>query len=324
MTPPANDAPPQRPRPAARTAVAATFYAVVICALAWFLGRLDYGVLLSLDLGEGYLLAALFAGCLHRFMLPGVWVLMLRSLGQQVRHYPSYNAVYAKGWIGRYLPGKVAMVAVRVYLADQLGASRAAVAVSSIAELGTQMLVALLAGMVGLAFVPEGVPLLDRARPVAWIVGGAVALALWPPFFNAVARVGTRLLRRSTEGVPAVGARTLARAFLGYAVASVVLGAQALLVAAAVDPAALAYPVFVWGALHLAVGLGMALIIAPAGLGARDAVYLGLLSLVLAPEAAVAAVVLTRLLDVVVDIAFYVGSSIWHRSAARHTPEEEQ
>lgn len=304
---------PERSASKARAAVAAVFYGLVIAVLAWYLSRIDFRALFRLDLGEGYLLAALLVGCAQRFMLPAVWVLMLRSLGQPVRNYPGYNAVYAKGWIGRYLPGKVAMVAVRVYLAETLGASRAAIAVSSIAELGTQMLVALVAGLVGLTFVPGNVPVLEQVRPLAWIAGGVLVLLLWPPFFNAVVRTATRFLRRAPEGVPAVGARTLVWAGAGYALVSLVTGAHAVLVAAAVDPVVLGHPVFVWGAFHLAGGLGMVLLFAPSGLGAREGVYLALLSMLLAPEAAIAVVVLSRLLDVLVDVAFYGLSHLWQR-----------
>ncbi len=311
------DAPgPAQRAPASRRILAAVFYAVVAGVLGWYLSRLDYAVLGRLELGWGYLAAALCVGCAQRFLLPVIWVLMLRSLGQRVRQYASYNAIYARGWIGRYLPGKVAMVAVRVYLAETVGASRAAIAVSSVAELGAQLLVAVIIGLVGLAFLPEDVPVLEEVRPVAWVLGGVLVLVLWPPFFNAVSRVGMRLLRRGGE-VPAVGARTLGWAAAGYAAVSLVNGLHAVLVAAAVDPAAFDHAFFIWGAIHLAGALGMALLFAPSGIGAREGVYLGLLVTFLSPEAALAVAVLSRLMDVAADAVFYALSLLFERWSRR-------
>lgn len=306
-----------RPRSLARRLVALAFYGAVAAALVWYLRQLDYAALARIEIDWSWLAAAAFVGCAHRFMQPVVWALMLRSLGHRVTHYATYNSVYAKGWVGRYLPGKVSMVAVRVYLAETLGASRIVIGIAGVAEIGVQILVGLSAGLVGITFMPTDIPALAELEPLAWAAAGVLALVLFPPVFNGALRAGMRLLRRSDQAPPAVGPRTLVSACAGYGAASLLAGLHAVLVAAAIDPVAFEHPIFLWGAIHLAASLGMLVVVAPSGLGAREGVYLALCTAVFAPEAALGIVVLSRLMDLVVDALFYIASVAWERLSRR-------
>ncbi len=304
-----------RPARSRRGLVTLLFYVLVATLLAWFVRGLDWQALGRIELGWGYLAGATVVGLAQRMMLPLVWVWIVRDLGVTVRRYPDFNFVYAKAWLGRYLPGKVAMVAARVYFAEELGASRSAMVVSSLAEIGAQLLVGAAVGLVGVASLAGSVAELETIRPLALASVGALALGLLPPVFNGAMRLAFRLVGRRLDEDVCVRFATMARAVLGFVGFSAATGGLALLVGAAVDPTVLAQPLFVWGAYSLAITLGMAFVFTPSGLGAREAVQLPLLTAILPPEAALAIVVLSRVLEVAIDGLFFLVSAAWARVA---------
>ncbi len=304
---------PRASRSRWKTAITVAFYLLVGVLLTVYLLGLDYSSLARIRLGWAYLALALAVGMVQRLLVPLTWVLIVRSLGVEVRNYPAYNFVYAKAWLGRYLPGKVAMVAARVYFADKLGASRSVIAVSSVAEIGAQLLVGCVVGLVGVASIGASVDVIAPFLPFAYGLIALMAVMLFPPVFNTVFGLLLRMFGRSLEGRPRVGARTLAWAVSGFAVVSIATGALAVLLAAAVDPSAFDQPLFVWGTYSLAGALGMAFVFAPSGIGAREAVHLPLLTLVFSNEAALAIVLLSRLMETALDGLFYGVSALWAR-----------
>lgn len=305
------EAPPRPSR--ARRAITIAFYVIVAALLALYVSRLDLGALANLRLDWTLLAAGLAAGLLQRMLLPLVWVVIVRDLGVTIRRYAAYNFVYAKAWLGRYVPGKVAMVAARVYFAEELGASRSVIGVSSIAEIGAYLLVTGGVGLIGVASLAGSMDVIDAYWPFALAMVALLSVLLWPPVFNGGVRLLLRLLRRPVDGVPKVGFRTLLWAVGCSLVVSMLTGAVAVLLGGAVDRAAFDHPLFLFGAYNLAGALGMAFVIAPSGIGAREAIQLPLFTMVLSPEAALAVVLLCRVAEVVTDGLFYGVSASWAR-----------
>jgi uncharacterized membrane protein YbhN (UPF0104 family) len=316
------EAAPSPARRGLRRYVTIAFYVLVAVLLAVFVARLDLGALARIELKLGYLAAAVVVGLGQRLLLPLVWVWIVRDLGVVVRNYPAYNFVYAKAWLGRYLPGKVAMVAARVYFADELGASRSAMVVSSMAEIGAQLLVGAAVGLIGIASLADAVPGIESYRPIAYGMVALLALGLVPPVFNGAMRLAFRIVRRPLDAEAHVRGPTMARALLGFLAFSVATGALAVLAGAAVDETVLRHPIFVWGAYSLAITMGMAFVLTPSGIGAREAVQLPLLTVILTPEAALAIVALCRAIEVAIDALFYGVSALWaqlHRAKQRRS-----
>ncbi len=287
------------------------FYLLIGVLLVFYLRRLDFSALARIHLTWVYLVAAVAAGLFHRLLVPGVWVLLLRSLGVAVRNYPAYNFVYAKAWLGRYVPGKVAMVAARIYFAETLGAGRSVIAVTSIAEIGAQLWVGGAIGLLGIASLAGSVEALASYRALAFGFVALLAVGLFPPVFNRVMKSVFRLFRRSVDGHPYVRTQTLAVAVAGLTVASLGTAGMAIFVAGSVARVAFEHMLFVWGSYSLAGALGMAFVFSPSGLGAREAVLLTLFTLVFSREQALAIVALSRVVELVIDAVFYSVSAVW-------------
>jgi uncharacterized membrane protein YbhN (UPF0104 family) len=280
-----------------------------------YLRNLEWHALRELEIGWTWLAAGILVGVVHRLCFPAVWVWIVSDLGVTIRRYAEYNFVYAKSWLGRYLPGKVAMVAARIYFAERLGARRSVIAVSTVMELGVQLLVAAAVGVIGIATMGDVIGVVDDYRYITYALIAIISVMLLPFVFNRLLGIGFRVLDKAKRAtapteIPEVSARTVTKGIVGNLIVAAVLGVYINLLVAAVDSSLWPYYVFIWGTYSLAGVLGMVFVLAPSGLGVREAVQLPLLTLIVSKEAALAMVVLNRLAEVAIDLIFYV-LSMW-------------
>jgi uncharacterized membrane protein YbhN (UPF0104 family) len=278
--------------------------------LAAFLGFLVWSAVrqwdrVSEEIGElsalpllaatGAALAAAWCGFL-------AWRAVLADLGSQVALSAGMR-IFFVGQLGKYLPGAVWPLLAQVRLGRDhqvpRRASAATVLIIMAISVGTGLLVALLS-----------LPALDpdafgRYRWV-WVAAPLVALAIWPPLLNrSLARL-LRLLRREPMPKP-LSLGGIARS-VGWSLAMWLLyGAHlwALLAAGTgADPNLLLGSV---GAFAGAWAIGFLLVLAPAGIGAREVALVVLLGATVPQPAALVAAVVSRLLmtgcDLVLGLA---------------------
>lgn len=298
------------------------FYAVVLVFLARAIRGLEWEEVLRTRVDAGLAALGLAAGLLQRFTFAPVWAALVGALGGKVSRYRALNLVYARAWLGRYAPGKVAMLAARVYLAEELGVARPVLLVSSFLEMVAQLLVTVAVGLAGVATLAGGFRAVPRDALALGAALGVLAAVLVPSVFNRLLRLAWRLLGRSgTDQPPVVPSRAVTVAVLGSAGVVASVGVYVNLLAAAVDARAAANPVFVLGACSLAGALGAVAPFAPTGLGVKEAVLVPLLALVVPAPQAVAIAVIVRLADVLIDVAFYgVSRALASPTAASPAP----
>jgi uncharacterized membrane protein YbhN (UPF0104 family) len=152
--------------------------------------------------------------------------------------------------------------------------------------------------------------------PAWWVFLGVAAclVVLYPPLLNTGIGAGLRMLRRPPLEHPLrwpVVAQImvwLVLAWLAAGMATVVLMAPFV-----TDP--YSPTVLVTGICGFAFGsvLGMLVVIAPAGVGVREAVLGLVLTTVMTPAAAGAVIVVARFLSIVVDILLAGGAWLWAR-----------
>src|SRR5690606_14951663 len=88
------------------------------------------------------ILAAPFA-LATRLMQPLAWGTLIRGYGDKLPSYPELTLVYAKSWLGRYVPGKVAWVGGKVLFGSKYGIRSVVLAATSVIEAGIQTITAL-------------------------------------------------------------------------------------------------------------------------------------------------------------------------------------
>jgi len=246
------------------------------------------------DLDVTALLAATGLGVAALVALWRSWHALLVGAGAELR--PGASAlVFYVGQLGKYAPGGVWTIVAQ----SELAAARRVPRVVS-AVVGTALLVVVTAtgvavGSLAVLRTPEA--LAEYGWTLVILAGGVVGLV--PPVLNAVVALALRLAAPRAGAVtfpaPAIG-RSVSWCLLWWALA----GLHAWFLVRGLAPAPDAGAVI--GAFALAWSVGLVVVIAPAGVGAREGALVLLLGGVLArPDALVVALV-SRALFLVADL----------------------
>ena len=283
------------------------FYALVVVFAYFYLKGLNWAALAQVLINWWWMVAASVASIAVRYWFAAIWMFLLRSLkadlaGQERELF----LVYAKSWLGRYIPGGATWILGKIYFATKLGISKAKLGISSFLEGALQIIVVLISAAGMLALDPH-VQKLGRGWVWALLATAVLGLVtVYPPIFNRVIQFGyTRVRKQSLDGEHLPDTKTIARGIGAFLVSSILSGLSFYFVAAAVDPALnWSSVLFIIGASNLASALSMLAVFAPAGLGVREGVQLTMLLLVMNPEQALVATVLMRLWSILMDALF--------------------
>lgn len=230
------------------------------------------------------------------FTLVG-WRALLADLGSPLHVAPASGVLFI-GQLGKYLPGTVWSVVAQAEVASRLGVPRRTSAVAGLLSVAMSALAGLTVGVVALPglLAAGGGPaylLLLLLLPVG-------AVVLHPRVLNALLDRALRLVRREPLDRPLSG-RAIATTTVAYVLAWITLGLHFLVLVIALggDGDALLPAVFGYA---LAAAVGMIVIIAPAGVGVREAVLVFLLADHLPQSAPLVAALLSRFILLVCDV----------------------
>lgn len=294
-------------RKALLKAVPWVFYAAVAVFAFFYLKNINWAALNSVSINWGWMAAATAASIAVRFWFARIWMFLLRSLNADLTgNEAELYLVYAKSWLGRYVPGGATWILGKIYFATKLGISKAKLGISSFLEGALQIIVVIISAALMLAIDPH---VQSLGRTWVWLLLAAAIAGLvvvYPPVFNRVIRFGYSKVRKQDlahEHLP--DTKTIGKGIGAFAVSSVLSGLSFYFVAAAVDPNLNASSLaFIIGASNLASALSMLAVFAPAGLGVREGIQLAMLLLVMPAEHALVATVLMRVWSIVMDALF--------------------
>lgn len=298
-------------------------FAAVAYYLYRYIEKLRFDRLAEAEFHIGYLALGFALGVGHKFLFPQVWKAILTgSMNAKLTGWRPLYFVYAASWIGRYVPGKVAMVGARVLYAERVGVSRSQAAVSFLVEMGVQMLVWGTGALIFFGLTGGG-ELLERELGLfAWAPLLFLA-ALYPPLLNFGLRLLFKLMRKEAVDV-FIDYRTILSAASVHLTIFLLYGLYNYSLARAILPVevdvSLLYITAVFGGSLL---VGMLMIFMPAGLGARESVQLVLLGAVIDPAFALVIVVLHRVVDVVSDLVYFAVCFVMGRGRPNQTHRNE-
>jgi glycosyltransferase 2 family protein len=216
-------------------AVPWVFYALVLVFAVLYLRSLNWAVLASVQINWLWMLAATVSSVAVRYWFAGIWMFLLRSLnanldGQERELF----LVYAKSWLGRYIPGGATWILSKIYFATKLGISKAKLGISSFLEGALQIVVVLISAAGMLAFDPHVQKL---GRGWVWaLLAAAVAglIVVYPPVFNQVIQFGyTKVRKQPLDAEHLPDTKTIGKGILAFLVSSVLSGLSFYSVAAA-------------------------------------------------------------------------------------------
>jgi uncharacterized membrane protein YbhN (UPF0104 family) len=291
-----------------KRAVPIIFYILLIVFLYFYLRSIDFSRIKDIDFNWWYLAVATVFALLFRYFGAYIWTVILRSLGaEDIRFSKTLIYVYAKSWLGRYIPGTAPWILGKIYFAARQGISKKKLAVSSLLEAALQIVVQILVALGLIAFDTR----LDVVAPeikVGFIILAILCLViLIPPVFNLFISSAYKLIKKKVlEPGHLASSKTILKGFTLYVIGSLLAGLSLFFIAKTVYPA-LPYNQlsFVIGVSTLASAVSMLAIFAPGGIGVRESIQLVLLSIIMPTEFALVVTIATRLWSVVIDLMFF-------------------
>jgi uncharacterized membrane protein YbhN (UPF0104 family) len=297
------------------------FYALLVIFLYIYLRSIDFDKFQHAHFVWGYIGLASLLGLIGRYWQVFIWLVLLTSLGATdlTRHTAQLTYVYAKSWLGRYIPGTAPWILGKIYFASQHGISKQKLAVSSLLEGGLQITVTMAVAAIMLLLDSRLDVIEGSTKLLIGVVLLGCIIAVLPPVFNRLISVAYRLLRHKTLAMEHLATNgTVTKGVLLYTVGALLNGLSLFFVAKAVDPSLSYHNIwFVMAAGNLSAAASMLAIFAPSGLGVREGIQLVLLSVIMPTELALLVVVATRLWSVLLDFVFF-GFSRVYQLAARH------
>lgn len=290
-------------------AVALLVYAVVS---KW--GEVHHSVA---RMGAPAVLGALALAIVGLFFSSLCWRALLAELGSPLALSPALR-VFFLSQIGKYLPGSVWPIVAQMEMSRDLGVPRTRSATAYLLFWGLNPLTGLIVAAATLPFSSPG-----AVRHYAWfLVAVPIGLALLHPrVLNPLLNKAFRIIKRPPLERP-LRAGGLLRASGWLFVMWILYGLSILVLAAplGIDGGdALAASI---GAYALAWSAGFLFVIAPAGLGIRDAALVLTLSAVMSTPAATAVAAVSRVVQTVGDGAWALVAGLMHgraKGAARST-----
>ena len=293
-----------------KRAIPITFYALLVGFLVIYITTIDWTVLSGIDINWLLVAAATAVSLSFRYWGVMIWFFLLKRLGATglSGKYVSLTFIYAKSWLGRYIPGAATWILGKVYFASQHGVSRGRLAVSGILE-GALQIVATLGLAITVLLIDPRTQTFGPWFTVA-LVGALAAcvIAIVPRVFEFLLNIALRIFRRpkvDRELMPS--GMTIVWSALLYLGGAIIAGVSYYLISAALYPSIEPKDViFIVGATSLASAASMLAVFAPGGLGVREGVLGLLLALVVPGEIALVIVVVTRVWSVAVDGIFFL------------------
>jgi hypothetical protein len=273
-------------------------FVVVALGGAGYAVARDWGVILAAlhRLPIANVLAAVVVNVVYLACTLASWRAVLADLGSRLPLRVAFELFFVSQ-LGKYVPGGVwHMVAV-----TELGLDRAIPRRRSLSAMVVATLVAIATGLVAAAplLVLAGRPIPDRGW--LWLALPVALGLLVPGVLNRILALATRLLRQEPPEHPMTARGTAAA--VGWALAGwVVVGVQVWLLGLGLGLSRSSL-LTVIGAYAVAWIAGFVVVVAPAGLGPRELVLGVVLAGALPAGSAVVLVLVTRVVQTVVDIA---------------------
>ena len=245
--------------------------------------------------------------------------LLLRALGAEL----PLSKVVAVIWmasLGRYIPGKVAVVAGSMAMLMRMGARFSVVGAALTLSTGIMILIGMV-GSIPLFFLGGMRERLPSAEIFGAMMAGMAVVCLYPPIFLGICNVGLRMmgreeLPRSVRQGPFWGAIGVGVIRIGFVSMSLWLAARSI---AIVDVSTIPRAI---GVASLASVMGFIAVFAPAGLGVHEAVYLVGLKPIMGASVAVL-VIMFRGMQVGMDLVVAgIGAGIMRRDGTVRTAAE--
>ena len=285
-------------------------FAIVVVAVGWVIYR-NIGEIRQYDFS--YNLWFIFIAFLFEIVAYlaqfGIWLNLSKAYGLKA---PALKA--GKGFflsqLGKYIPGKVGLVLVR--LDAYRGYSKKKIAVATGFEMILAVASACILVLVGLISAAEFLP--------GYAVYGSIALLavllvlLYPPFFLKLVNFGFKLIKREPiEESPSY--LTTIKFILAFMLVGLLHGVGLFFALKSLSPVPFEYYMTITAVYYAAGIVGLISFFAPAGIGVREGILMLVLPLFIAEPVVIVGAIIIRLLITAAELTLAGIFSICDRSS---------
>lgn len=277
------------------------FLLLTVALAAWYVvGNREPLLRAAADLSGGAVALVVALGVLYVWCTLLAWRAVLADLGSPLS-LRSAVAVFGVSQLGKYVPGGVWNVVAAAEVGAGHGVPRSRAAASMLVAVAVSVASGAAVGAVALPFVSAGA--LGAWSWVVW-AAPAVAVVLAPPVLNRLIGLALRVTGRGTTERPTTWGglgRAAAWSVAGWLVAGLQLWVLCTELGLPPTPRTFALATGGWA---LAWTAGFLVVVAPAGAGVREVVLAAVLAGALPGPAAALAVLVSRVVLTLVDLAF--------------------
>lgn len=284
------------------------FYTLLLIFLVLYIQNIDFKTLHNLEVDWLLVLVATFFGIITRYWGAYIWLVILKGLGaKKLKNKSELVYIYAKSWLGRYIPGTAPWILGKIYFASRQGISKNKLAVSSMLEGAIQVTVVMVLGFVLLIF-DSRLDILDSSLKVVMAIIIVVSIvALIPAIFNRIMATFYKIVRKKQFAKEHYADKEIITKGAGlYVIGAFLNGISFFYISKSIFPDLdFSNMLFLIGAMSLAGAASMLAFFAPSGIGVREGILLVLLSIIMPAEYALVITVFTRLWSIIVDLMFF-------------------
>lgn len=287
--------------------------AVVIAAIVYYV-YINTDEILRYDFQFNWVLmfAALLSAVSGLGLMFMAWERLSRCFGLTAPRTRAASAFY-KSQLGKYIPGKVGLVLVR--LDAYRGYSRKTVALATGVEYLLSFISACILVLVSTLFIDAGLPYM--ARWLAVVLLAVMLILLWPPFLKALAnRVFKLFKKQPIDAVPTYG--NVLFLVLMYTVVGLLFGLSLFLVLNSLSRLSMQYYLAVTGTFWAAALIGIAAVFAPSGIGVREGVMMLVLPSFVPEPTVIVGAILIRLVLIAAELTMAGVSALLEKTRKRN------
>lgn len=299
------------------------FYGLLSVFLILYLRSIDFNQFKNAQFVWEFIIISSVLALATRFWQTYIWLSLLKNLGATglKESWRQFLYIYAKSWLGRYIPGTAPWILGKIYFASKHGVSKNKLAVSSLLEGGLQIAVVMAVSFLML-FTDQRLDVIDgRLKILMMVVLAGCVISILPPIFNRLIAILYKIIKRKNfNHEHNADGKTILTGAVYYALGAIISGISLFFLTKAIYPE-LGYnnALFVMGVGNLAGAVGMLAVFAPSGIGVREGIQLTLLSLIMPTELALLVTVTTRLWGIVMDFIFFAISKLLNHNMTTST-----
>ncbi len=286
--------------------------------LVWYFvkNREDFAKIQGIDLGAFALAWGVYF--VYKLTLAGLWHFITKENDCAIPPKKAISA-YLYSILGKYIPGKVFMLAARLGSYKEEGASLSRVSVCFLIENVCTLIGAAAIFLVSLLFFPND--LLGGYRWLTILLIAAFLLIIHPRVINFILGIIGKLAKRTLH-IPMTYPQLLKTAAL-FAANWLIVGAGFVVLTRAIYPELAAgemlYCAGVWG---ISAIIGILALFAPSGIGVREGIIIAALSVIMPTEYAAVVAVASRLWQTIPELVLAFGGGIFSRIERKKRSEK--